>query len=216
MLWREMWKSARVLTWFTLLGTAAVALTQAFTEERIAANERLVAQQTLDSLVPPNQRDNDIVSDTLALTEPEALGSRKALKVHRARWQGEAVAAVFEVVAPDGYSGAIKLLVAIAEDGVVIGVRVISHKETPGLGDYIELERSNWILSFDGRSLSNPPLRGWRVKKDGGEFDQVTGATITPRAVVKAVHKCLQYFNAQREQIFSRAAPGGQANEPGG
>lgn len=201
----QMWKSARVLTLFTVLGTAGVAMTHALTKERVAENDRLMVQQSLDSLVPPSQRDNDIVSDTLLVTDPQMLGSDKPLKVHRARWRGQPVAAVFEVIAPDGYSGSIKLLVAIAEDGVIAGVRVISHRETPGLGDYIEVERSNWILGFDGRSLSNPPLRSWRVKKDGGVFDQVTGATITARAVVKAVNKCLQYFNTHREQVF--AAP---------
>jgi len=209
MLIQEMWKSARVLTLFTLLGTAGVAITHALTKERVAENERLMVQLSLDSLVPPSQRDNDIVADTLLLTEPQMLGSDKPLKVHRARWQGQPVAAVFEAVAPDGYSGSIKLLVAIAEDGVIAGVRVISHRETPGLGDYIEVERSNWILGFDGRSLSNPPLRSWRVKKDGGVFDQVTGATITARAVVKAVHKVLQYFNAHREQVFAAPPAGG-------
>lgn len=205
---KEMWKSARVMTLFTVLGTAGVVTTHVFTKERVAANDRLMVQLSLDSLVPPNQRDNDIVADSVMLTEPDMLGSDKPLKVHRARWQGQPVAAVFEVVAPDGYSGPIKLLVAIAEDGVIAGVRVISHKETPGLGDYIEVERSNWILGFDGRSLSNPPLRDWRVKKDNGVFDQVTGATVTPRAIVKAVRKCLQYFNAHREQIFAAESAG--------
>lgn len=206
---KDMWKSARVLTLFTAVGTAGVAITHVSTKARVAENDRLMVQQSLDSLVPPNQRDNDIVADTIMLTEPDMLGSDKPLKVHRARWQGQPVAAVFEVVAPDGYSGPIKLLVAVAEDGVIAGVRVISHKETPGLGDYIEVERSNWILGFDGRSLSNPPLRDWRVKKDGGVFDQVTGATVTPRAIVKAVRKCLQYFNAHREQVFATASAGG-------
>lgn len=205
----QMWKSARVLTLFTVLGTAGVAMTHALTKERVAENDRLMVQQSLDSLVPPSQRDNDIVSDTLLVTDPQMLGSDKPLKVHRARWRGQPVAAVFEVIAPDGYSGSIKLLVAIAEDGVIAGVRVISHRETPGLGDYIEVERSNWILGFDGRSLSNPPLRSWRVKKDGGVFDQVTGATITARAVVKAVNKCLQYFNTHREQVFAAPQAGG-------
>ena len=113
-------------------------------------------------------------------------------------------AAVLTAVAPEGYGGGIRLLVAINYDGTLAGVRVLSHHETPGLGDKIEAERSDWILQFEGLSLENPAPRNWRVKKDGGRFDQFTGATITPRAVVAAVYDALVYFEAHREALFER------------
>ena len=112
------------------------------------------------------------------------------------------VALAMEPVAPDGYGGAIKLLVAIAYDGSVLGVRVVNHQETPGLGDAIEIAKSKWVTEFNGRSLSNLDAKAWHVKKDGGTFDQFTGATITPRAVVKAVYHCLEYFKTNRDKLF--------------
>jgi electron transport complex protein RnfG len=114
---------------------------------------------------------------------------------------------VLEATAPDGYSGDIKLLVAVRADGELVGVRVLVHKETPGLGDYIDIGRSDWIKkNFDGQSLAKTPDEDWRVKKDGGHFDYMAGATITPRAVVKAVHKTLQYFAAHRATLFAAPA----------
>jgi electron transport complex protein RnfG len=200
---RTIWESAKILTAFAVAGAAAVALTFSVTKDRVDDNERRTIQRTLDGLVPPTLRDNDIVADTVRVTDPDLLGSKAPLTVYRARRDGQPVAAIFEVIAPDGYSGTIKLLVAIDDDGIIAGVRTVTHKETPGLGDYIEIDRSNWIRSFDGRSLSDPGRTGWHVKKDGGIFDQVTGATITPRAVVKAVYKCLQYFGTHRDQVFA-------------
>jgi electron transport complex protein RnfG len=117
--------------------------------------------------------------------------------------KGQFSAVVFEVVAPDGYSGKIKLLVAIRANGEVIGVRVVSHKETPGLGDYIEIAKSPWIKLFEGTTLDKDGDSKWRVKKDGGQFDYVTGATITPRAVVKAVYRSLLYFNENRTELLT-------------
>jgi electron transport complex protein RnfG len=203
MLVNHMLKTALMLGLFALAGTTLVALTYSTTDERIAENERQAIMRTLNALVPATQHDNDMLNDTVQVTAPDLLGSDKPVTVYRARQNGQPVAAVFNVVAPDGYNGHIKLLVAIHYDGIVAGVRVISHRETPGLGDSIEIEKSNWILGFDGFSIFNPPRQGWQVRKDGGEFDQFTGATITPRAVVKAVYKCLQYFNANREQVFA-------------
>jgi len=118
--------------------------------------------------------------------------------------QGEPVALVIEALAPDGYSGTIRLLVGINIDGSLGGVRVVAHRETPGLGDAIEEERSDWILGFTGKSLQDPPLQKWAVKKDGGAFDQLTGATITPRAVVKAVRQALLYYRDQKDALFAR------------
>jgi electron transport complex protein RnfG len=132
--------------------------------------------------------------------------------VYRARKYGWPVAVVLAPVAPDGYNGTIRLLVAIKMDGTLAGVRVIQHRETPGLGDAIEAERSDWILGFDGKSLNDPVQEKWKVKRDGGDFDQFTGATITPRAVVKAVNKALLYFRLHGHSLFERAPE--QASDP--
>ena len=110
------------------------------------------------------------------------------------------------VTAPDGYNGDIRLLAAIDVTGTVLGVRVVSHRETPGLGDPIEVERSDWVLGFTGKSLLSPQGKSWAVKRDGGEFDQFTGATISPRAVVKAVHNTLLYFKTNQKSLFETAS----------
>lgn len=203
MLLHHMSKTAIALAAFAIVGTAFVALTFVLTKDQIAENERQAIMRNLSALVPASQHDNDIFLDTTQLTHEELLGSKNPITVYRARQQGMPVAAIFEAIAPGGYNGRIKLLIAIHDDGTVAGVRVIAHKETPGLGDGIELDRSNWILSFVGRNLFNPTKPGWRVKKDGGDFDQFTGATITPRAIVKAVYNCLLYFSLNKNDVFA-------------
>lgn len=204
MLARHMLRTAAVLGLFAVLGTGLVALTFDDTRSRIATNERTALLQNLHALIPPAQHDNELLSDTLQLTSAMQLGTNVPVTVYRARQEGRPVAAVFSpVVAPDGYSGPIKLLVAVHYDGSLTGVRVLSHKETPGLGDFIEEERSDWIFDFTGRSLTNPAPEKWKVKKDGGLFDQATGATITPRAIVTAVYNCLEYFKANRDKVFA-------------
>jgi len=125
----------------------------------------------------------------------------------RAFKQQQLVAIIAAPTAPDGYNGSIKLLVAIRQNGDLMGVRVVAHQETPGLGDAIDSNKSNWIYSFNGRSLNNPELIDWKVKRDGGHFDQFTGATITPRAVVKMVLKTLQYYQANQTTLASNAIP---------
>jgi len=139
---------------------------------------------------------------------PEWLGTQEPVTVYRARKHGQPVALFATPVAPDGYSGPIQLLIGVRADGALAGVRVLSHKETPGLGDGIDEKRSPWILAFTGKSLSDPGPDGWKVKKDGGAFDQFTGATITPRAVVKATHKFLEYVQTHREQLFAPSRTG--------
>jgi len=190
-----------ILALFAVVGTGLVALTHEATDERIAANQRAATLATLHELVPESRYDNDPVADTTTVTN-RRLGSQGPLTVYRARRDGEPVAAVLTVVAPDGYGGPIRLLVAINHDGTLAGVRVVNHSETPGLGDAIEAERSDWIREFRGRSLGTPPLEDWRVEKDGGVFDQFTGATITPRAVVAAVRRTLQYYEGHRRELF--------------
>jgi len=204
MLIRHMFTTATYLGLFAVIGTALVALTFINTEQRIADNELQALLRSLHELVPPRLHDNDLSEDTLTLHDHELLGSKKSVIAYQARKYGKPVAVILAPTAPDGYNGNIKLLVAIDQYGLLMGVRVIGHRETPGLGDGIEIERSEWIESFNGYSIDNPGGLGWRVEKDGGIFDQFTGATITPRAVVKAVHKALQYFEANKDTLLAR------------
>jgi electron transport complex protein RnfG len=197
--------TAVILCLFAVAGTAMVAFTYDQTRDRIAANEREALMRKLNVLIPKDHYDNKPFEDTQQVRDPNLLGTDEPVTVYRARLGGKPVGLVMAPVAPDGYSGAIKLLVGIAEDGTLTGVRVTAHHETPGLGDAIDEERSNWIYGFDGKSLHNPPLDQWRVKRDGGAFDQLTGATITPRAIVKAVKKSLLYYRDHHTELFAKA-----------
>lgn len=197
--------AALLLGMFAVIGSTLVSFTHQQTLDRIAENQRQALLKQLYTLIPAEQIDNDIVTDTISVSAPLQLGAAQTL-VYRARQSGEPRAAVFTTVAPDGYSGKIALLVAVNIDGSLAGVRVVSHRETPGLGDKIEAERNDWILGFSGLSLQNPPASQWKVKRDGGYFDQFTGATITPRAVVRAVASTLAYFQSHRESLFKRDA----------
>jgi len=203
--YRPVFISSVFLLLFAVVGSGLVAFTFDSTEERIAENQRRALLNSLNELVPTDRYDNDIFSDILMARNSELLGTDEPVPVYRARKGGWPVAAVLAPVAPDGYNGNIRLLVAINLDGTLAGVRVVQHRETPGLGDGIEASRSDWILGFNGKSLSSPAKKGWRVKRDGGQFDQFTGATITPRAVVKATHKALLYFRLHRQKLFEQA-----------
>jgi electron transport complex protein RnfG len=197
-----------ILGLFAVAGTGLVALTHDGTAERIAENERQSLLRSLHQIITPDSHDNDIYTDTIEVSNP-LLGTNQPVMVYRARLGKLPVAAVIASIAPDGYAGTIKLLVGISYDGTLAGVRVVSHKETPGLGDAIEAERSDWILGFNGRSLGDPDEKRWKVKKDGGIFDQFSGATITPRAIVGAVHNTLRYFQNNREALFAAAKESG-------
>lgn len=194
---------ALMLAVFAISATALVALTEENTREQIASNEREALLEAINVLVPKDKFDNQILQDTLNLPATAVLGTTETTSVYRARKDGKPVAAVFTVVAPDGYSGSIRMLVGVYNDGSFAGVRVINHKETPGLGDKIEAKRNDWILQFAGLSLENPDKNQWKVKKDGGQFDQFTGATITPRAVVNAIRGALEYFKDNRDKLFA-------------
>jgi electron transport complex protein RnfG len=195
--------TAVILCLFAIAGTSMVAFTYDRTRNRIAANEREVLMRKLNVLIPQHDYDNSLFEDSLLVRDAKLRGTDEAVTVYRARREGKPVALVMTAVAPDGYSGTIKLLVGIDYDGILTGVRVSAHHETPGLGDAIDEERSDWIYGFDGKSLDNPPLDRWRVKRDGGAFDQLTGATITPRAIVKAVKKTLLYYREHRDALFA-------------
>ena len=196
--------SAALLGMFAIAGTSLVSLTYENTADQIAANHRATLLKTLHELLPPEHHDNDMFSDTIRMSDPALLGTDDAINIYRARKLGQPIAAIIECIAPDGYNGNIYLLVAINYDGQLAGVRVVNHRETPGLGDGIDLSHSNWILNFTGKSLQDPISAQWRVKRDGGIFDQFTGATITPRAVVKAIHNTLIYYQRHRDELFTQ------------
>jgi electron transport complex protein RnfG len=201
---RRMLSAGGVLAAFAVVGAGLVALAADATRERIAANERAYLLRSLNEVLPASAYDNDMFTDTLQLTDRELLGSEEPLTAYRARRDGKVVAVIMNVVAPAGYSGPIRLVVGVDAEGTLTGVRVVSHRETPGLGDDIEAERSDWILGFEGLQLDSHPERDWAVRRDGGVFDQFTGATVTPRAVVKAVHNALIYFEANRDYLLER------------
>ena len=204
---RHMLTGGLLLAAFAVVGVAMVALTWRETAPQIAENERHVLMSRLNDVLPPEAHDNNLLDDAITVQDAERLGTVAPVTVYRAYKDGEPAAALFSTVAPDGYSGEIRLLVGVSADGVVTGVRVLAHKETPGLGDYIEIERSDWITGFAQTSLGDPPLEDWDVKRYGGAFDQFTGATITPRAVVRAVKNTLIYFREHRDEIFARNEP---------
>jgi electron transport complex protein RnfG len=199
---RSMMKNSLVLGLFAIVTVGLVAVLQQATAGRIANAEREAQVRALSEILPQGSYDNHLLDNSIQLHDP-LLGSKSPQTAYIALKDGQPSAVILRATAPDGYSGAIHLLIGIQADGSLAGVRVLGHKETPGLGDKIELAKSAWIRSFDGKSLSNPGEDGWAVKKDRGEFDQFAGATITPRAVVKAVHKALQYFDAHQEQLFA-------------
>lgn len=199
---RNMIISAVVLALFAIAGTFFVSYTFDNTIERINENKRLALLRAFHVLIPSTEHDNDIFHDIIQVNNKELLGSNKKVNIYRARKDNKNVAVIINSVAPDGYSGAIELLIAIYADGTLAGVRVVQHKETPGLGDAIEETRSDWITKFKGHSLTKPEKKGWAVKRDGGKFDQFTGATITPRSIVKAVYKTLIFYKQNSESLY--------------
>lgn len=204
---RSTMQTAINLVFFAVLGTAILASTFFMTHDAIVKSEEAEKLKLITQIVPPTLFDNDIIQDTLTIATDPLLGNDDSTLAYRARLKGEPSAVVLEAIAPDGYSGKINLILAVRANGELAGVRVVSHKETPGLGDYIELPKNPWIKGFDGKSREVYKDTDWKVKKDGGQFDYMAGATITPRAVVKAVNKALQYFAANRDKLFA-------ANEP--
>ena len=182
------------------LGLGGLLAMRALTAERIAEQQRASTLRALAVLLP-KEYDNDPQADRIDVVAPAWLGSEDALTVRRARNDSRVVALLLEAVAPDGYNGDIRLLVGVDAQGRVIGVRVVEHRETPGLGDPIEIARGPWITGFDGRSLRDPAADAWRVRRDSGAFDQLAGATITPRAVVGAVRRALQFVETHGEAL---------------
>jgi electron transport complex protein RnfG len=206
-------RTAMVLFVFVVVFTGVLAGAYQWTRPSILASAAEEKMKLIADVLPADRYDNDLLKDTLALPPTPELGLTEPTTVYRARKGGQPAAVVIEAVAPDGYSGKIRLVLAVQADGAVSGVRVIAHKETPGLGDYIEPKKDRkrarpWITQFEGRSLANPAERGWKVKKDGGEFDANAGATVTPRAIVKAVRGALSYVSAQRDALYAASTTG--------
>ncbi|HBC55641.1 MAG TPA: hypothetical protein DCZ03_00615 [Gammaproteobacteria bacterium] len=158
-------------------------------------------------MIAGDQYDNDIFRDRIYRSHP-LLDENNTSTIYRVRFQGEPIALVLSVTAADGYNGEIKLLLCVDVNGVVKGVRPVRHKETPGLGDGIEPKKSDWIYQFANTSLSNMGKSAWAVKKNGGHFDALTGATITSRAVIRAVHKGLQYVQMEGSSLYTVASMG--------
>jgi electron transport complex protein RnfG len=210
---KQVLTTALLLMTFAVIGAGIVGLTYERTYERIKRNEQMVLLRQLNTILPPAEYDNDLLADQIELGPHALLGTSEPSKAYLAFKDSEPVAIVLSPVAPNGYSGPIHMLVGVYHDGAIAGVRVVKHRETPGLGDAVESQRSDWILGFDGRSLDNPTPRQWKVKRDGGIFDQFTGATITPRAVVKAVHSALLYFQQHHKTLFKDTHDGGAADQ---
>lgn len=179
---------------FCLLGSALLSFGDVKTHDAIATRLEEDLKASLEQVIPPQYYDNDLLKNTLLL-DSETL-------VYVAKKDGKVSAVAFMVTSNNGYSGAIKSLIGIDKQGQLLGVRVLSHAETPGLGDKIEHAKSDWILSFNGHSLTDLTAVQWKVKKDGGVFDQFSGATITPRAVVGSVYQGLQFFAQHRDVLL--------------
>jgi len=178
-----------------------IVVTFTFTREAIKATEKRELESALIQLLEPDSYNNFPSNDVVQLTS-ESLGSNKPNNIYRARKNGKPTGLVISATAPDGYNGSIDLLIGFNYSGDIVGVRVTSHKETPGLGDDIDISRSDWIRAFDNVSFANTKPENWRVKKDGGQFDQFTGATITPRAVVHSVYRVAKWYQEERDAIF--------------
>lgn len=199
---RSVLRNSLTLGLFAIFTVGVIAFIQQATSERIAAEQQRMQMRALNEIVPDDQHDNDLLQDSFPIADQALLRLPAPAAAWRARQNGQVTAVILPAVTMDGYSGRIDLLVGIRANGQLAGVRVVNHRETPGLGDKLELAKGDWILSFDGKSLSVPAPRGWAVRKDGGTFDQFVGATITPRAVVQAVHNALRYFEQHRAELL--------------
>lgn len=200
-------RAALVLCVFALAGAALVAGIFQLTKARIERNEQDAILRTLNEILPSREYDNDLVRSAFSAAAPTIGGESGTTRVYLASRQNQPVAVIMEAIAPDGYSGAIRLLVGIYANGEIAGVRAVSHRETPGLGDFIDTGRSDWIRQFEGKSTESPTADAWAVKRDGGDFDQLTGATITARAVVGTVYEALVFYRQHKARLLAGTPP---------
>ena len=199
-------KTALTLVVFAFAFTLLMTVVYQVTKEPIAQSEAAARIALFQQVITHDRYDNEVLNDTITIAPSDLLGNKKPSIANIARMNNQPVAVILEAIAHDGYSGDIKLLIAVNANGDISGVRVIKHTETPGLGDYIDIAKSTWIKLFDAESLTKTSDANWAVKKDGGTFDYMAGATITPRAVVRAVHKALQYFE-QNKAVLLQSTP---------
>lgn len=188
---------------FSLAASTALSISYFITKSPIDESDAKAKRIFLNQVIPADLYDNNLVKDIISIEPSPLLGNKKNIDVYRAKKNNRVIAVIIESVAPDGYSGEIKTLVGIDHEDKILGVRVIAHKETPGLGDYIEIDKSQWIKNFDLKSLDKASEKQWTVKKDGGDFDYISGATITPRAVIKSTYKCLLYVKENKKRLFT-------------
>ena len=199
--------SGTVLALFAAITSVAIGWTYLGTKAQIDLEVRRAEARQLLEIFPPDTHDNDIVDDVFEVAaETALLGIRETRQGYRVRQGNKVIGVILPATAQDGYSGDIRALIGVRLDGSVAGVRVVAHRETPGLGDKVDLRKSDWILDFNERSLTNPILSGWNVEKEGGVFDQFTGATVTPRAVILATRRALEYATLNADTLFETEA----------
>ncbi len=201
---RSIAKNSLSLGLFSVLTVGLIAFTYVSTKDKITEQVRAYEARALMEILPGETHDNVLLDTPIQLKPSKLLATQDERKGYVAFKNNEPIAVILPAIAPNGYNGRIELLVGIYRDGTLAGVRVVTHKETPGLGDKIDTNVSDWILGFKGKSFVNPTPSGWAVKKDGGQFDQFTGATITPRAVVAAVYRTLEYFKANSAYLLNK------------
>lgn len=195
-------KTAATLLAFAFVGTSLLAIIFSITRAPIEASVAEARLALFKQILPESAYDNAVLETTIKIEPNDLLGNKMSTEANIAKLGDNTVGVILEAIAHDGYSGDIKLLIAIRTDGSISGVRVLTHQETPGLGDYIDIMRGDWIKLFDNESFSQTPAKQWQVKKDGGKFDYMVGATITPRAVIKAVSKALLFFEENKPRLL--------------
>lgn len=199
------WRSGAILAVMAAICTGLVALTYRATEARIAANDKALLEESLLPVLAGVAFDSDVVGSITIIEPPHELPGDEPVMVYRVFSGGTPAAALFVVTAPDGFAGPIRLLIGVRLDGKITGIRVLEHRETPGIGDRIDLDNSDWILRFAGTSLEAPPRELWAIESDGGVIDHWTGASVTPRAVVRAIKQTLLFFEANADSVFPTA-----------
>lgn len=202
-------RTASILFIFVIIFTASLSAAYLWTKPAIEASTAQEKMKLVDEVLSRSEYDNALLDDTITLPATTALGLDEPSTLYRARRAGQPLAIIFEAVAPDGYAGKVRLLIALRTDGSIAGIRVTQHKETPGLGDYIEPKKDKnkktpWISQFQNLAYASIADKEWKVKKDGGHFEYYAGATVTPRAVIKAIHKAVRWANEQGDALYAR------------
>ncbi|MDX1303772.1 electron transport complex subunit RsxG [Photobacterium sp.] len=197
-------KNSGVLAIFALLATGLVSVTHLLTKDKIIEQQQKELLKVLNQVIPAQSHDNELYKSCTVITNEQYLGTSSPMPAYIATKAAQPTGVAIEAIAPDGYNGAIKIVAGLDMKGVVTGVRVLSHQETPGLGDKIDTRVTDWIDSFTGKKLQGEKDPAWAVRKDGGNFDQFTGATITPRAIVKAVKNVSLYFERHQQELLNQ------------